>query len=93
MRKNLLKGLIIAAFCFSIVTSVSAQCAVEAYFSPYDNVETVVVDNLSKAKTSIHCSLYGITNLKITDTLKSQAKQGLMSSYVWTRLSGGTDGM
>jgi len=46
-----------------------AQCRVEAYFSPYDDIEMVVLDGLSDARESVKCSLYGITNEDITETL------------------------
>jgi phosphatidylserine/phosphatidylglycerophosphate/cardiolipin synthase-like enzyme len=57
--------------------SAFAQCNVEAYFSPYDDVETVVVDRLSGAQETINCSLYGITNAKITQTLIDKMSEGV----------------
>jgi phosphatidylserine/phosphatidylglycerophosphate/cardiolipin synthase-like enzyme len=57
--------------------SAFAQCKVEAYFSPYDNVETVVVNRLDGAKEYVKCSLYGITNKKITETLIKKISEGV----------------
>ena len=67
MNKHVLKSFvltIITVLCFPFITQ--AQCTVEPYFSPYDNVEKVIVKRLSEAKDSIKCSLYGITNKRIT---------------------------
>jgi mitochondrial cardiolipin hydrolase len=64
-------------FFFLSVVTASAQCAVEAYFSPYDDAESIVLKRLSEAKETVHCSLYGITNPKITATLKTLISQGV----------------
>jgi phosphatidylserine/phosphatidylglycerophosphate/cardiolipin synthase-like enzyme len=65
------------ALLFLLAATASAQCVVEAYFSPYDNIEAQVVKRLSEAKETVHCSLYGITNVKITSTLKTLLDQGV----------------
>ncbi len=57
---------------FLVVASLSyADCIVQSFFSPYDNVEAVVINNIIMADSSIHCSLYGIENQKITDAMKA----------------------
>ena len=66
-----------AIFLFLFAGVASAQCVVQAYFSPYDDVESVVVKRLSDGQHTIHCSLYGITNVKITNTLKTLLNQGV----------------
>jgi|GEM_PF-1532012 len=43
----------------------------------YDDVEKVIVKRLSEAKDSIKCSLYGITNKRITETLINKKSEGL----------------
>ena len=78
MNKHVLKSFvltIIIVLCFPFITQ--AQCTVEPYFSPYDNVEKVIVKRLSEAKDSIKCSLYGITNKRITETLINKKSEGL----------------
>jgi len=52
-------------------------CTPAVYFSPYDNVETVVLRELGVAKKSIHASLYGIDNQQIADVLEAKAKAGV----------------
>lgn len=70
-------------FCIAVILffclpfCVHAECFVEAYFSPYDDIETLVIEKLSEAEKSIHCSLYGITNKKIK-TLIGRIEKGLM---------------
>lgn len=60
----------------STVSTMGKQCAVQAYFSPYDNIESLVVNRLSDAKETVNCSLYGITNRAITDSLIKLVKDG-----------------
>jgi phosphatidylserine/phosphatidylglycerophosphate/cardiolipin synthase-like enzyme len=71
----------IFTICLTILTLLSgsalAQCNVEAYFSPYDNVETVVVNRFNGAEEYVKCSLYGITNKKITETLIKKMSEGV----------------
>jgi mitochondrial cardiolipin hydrolase len=50
---------------------------VEAYFSPYDDIHSAVVDRLSEATTSVKCSLYGITNISVTKTFKGLVGKGV----------------
>jgi phosphatidylserine/phosphatidylglycerophosphate/cardiolipin synthase-like enzyme len=66
-----------AAFLFLFAGITSAQCVVQTYFSPYDNIEGIVINRLSGAQHSVHCSLYGITNVKITNTLKTLLDQSV----------------
>ncbi len=71
----------IAALCavllVALAATASAQCTVAAYFSPYDDVEVQVVQRLTEATTSVNCSLYGITNITITKTLKELLGKGV----------------
>ncbi|MGD0885238.1 MAG: phospholipase D-like domain-containing protein [Thermodesulfovibrionales bacterium] len=71
------KYFISIAFLFVASTALAGDCSVTSYFSPYDNVEDVVVEHLSNAQTSIHCSLYGITNPNITSTLIDKIGAGV----------------
>lgn len=68
---------ILIAMSLLAVSFVQAQCAVDAHFSPQDNVEDIVVQRLSDASESVKCSLYGITNKRITATLIKKKKAGL----------------
>ena len=77
-HKNLARSILITAGAIFLTAGiVRAQCVVESFFSPYDNVEKVIVKRLSEAKESIQCSLYGVTNRKITDTLKKKIGAGV----------------
>lgn len=47
----------------------STGCSLESYFSPVDNIENIIVSNIKNSKVSIQCSLYGISNYAIVDSL------------------------
>ena len=77
MRPNVVTIIITMMFTFFVSATSSAQCRIESYFSPYDNIESMIVKRLSEAKESINCSLYGITNRKITAALIDKASNGI----------------
>jgi len=78
MNNTLLRSLIlIISLTLLFPVIIQAQCNVVPYFSPYENIENVVVMRLSEAKESIKCSLYGITNKRITETLIKKKSEGL----------------
>ena len=58
-------------------TAWAETCIVKSAFSPYDKVETIIDDYLRTAKTSLHGSLFGIANEKLTTTLVEKAKSGV----------------
>lgn len=64
-------------FIFVLLTSNTYACDIQAYFSPKDNIEQVILDDLSKAKKSVHLSLYGITNQPLADKLIELQKAGV----------------
>jgi len=70
-------AMLCAVLLVALTATASAQCTVEAYFSPYDDIQTVVVQRLSEATTSVNCSLYGISNISITKTLKELLDKGV----------------
>ena len=59
------------------VSSRGEQCMISSYFSPFDNIEDVVSGLLEAAKTSVHCSLYGITNVRLTADLIALKAKGV----------------
>lgn len=72
------KKIIISAILILCLTSSAyAECTIEAYFSPYEDIEGLVVDELKVAGESIHCSLYGITNSRITEVLINRVSSGV----------------
>lgn len=75
MRKIAL--IFIICCLISVQAFATDNCTVETWFSPYDNVEEVILSNLDAAQSDIVCSLYGITNVRITEALKFKQKQGL----------------
>lgn len=66
-------------FYFSLAFAQENQstCIVSSYFSPYDNIENVIHAQLITASTSVHCSLYGITNKRLADDLVALKRRGL----------------
>ena len=74
MAKKLIISIILI-LCFT--SSAYAECTVAAYFSPYEDIEGLVVDELKVAGESIHCSLYGITNSRITEVLINRVSRGI----------------
>lgn len=62
---------------FSLTSFAHAECKVEAYFSPYEDIEGLIVDKLKGAGGSIRCSLYGITNIRITEVLIDRVSSGV----------------
>ena len=78
MIKTAIKAITICSLLILFTSTISsAQCRIESYFSPYDNIESLIVKRLSEAKESINCSLYGITNRKITAALIDKASNGV----------------
>lgn len=51
-------------------------CEVQPLFSPYDKVDDAVHTKLTQASQSVHCSLYGITNLRLASDLIDAKKRG-----------------
>jgi phosphatidylserine/phosphatidylglycerophosphate/cardiolipin synthase-like enzyme len=45
-------------------------------FSPYDKVDDAIHAQLTQANKSVHCSLYGITNLRLANDLIAAKKRG-----------------
>lgn len=67
-------------FTFSrwFVLSVSTvwACEVQPLFSPYDKVDEAIHVQLKQASRTVHCSLYGITNLRLANDLIAAKKRG-----------------
>src|SRR5437016_14483284 len=61
-------------FLFSISTVWA--CEVQPLFSPYDKVDGAIHIQLERASKSVHCSLYGITNLRLANDLIAAKKRG-----------------
>src|SRR5438128_8375026 len=59
-----------------LVVSTGWACEVHPLFSPYDNVENAIHAQLEQSSKSIHCSLYGITNLRLANDLIAAKKRG-----------------
>ena len=57
------------------VKNPSAQ--LEVYFSPTEDVQSKLISELQKAKETIDCSLYGITQEDIANTLIEKDKSGV----------------
>lgn len=74
MTKKIIIGAILILY---LTSSVYAECTVEAYFSPYEDIEGLIVDKLKVAGGTIRCSLYGITNSRITEVLINRVSSGV----------------
>jgi phosphatidylserine/phosphatidylglycerophosphate/cardiolipin synthase-like enzyme len=66
-------------FTFWFVLSVSTiwACEVQPLFSPYDKIDDAIHAQLGQATQSIHCSLFGITNLRLTNDLIAAKQRGV----------------
>lgn len=59
-----------------MVSSVIMPSAPIALFSPYDDVEGAIHTELQKVGSSVHCSLYGISNKTLAGDLEALAQAG-----------------
>ncbi len=66
----------ILMFWFVLAVSTAWACEVQPLFSPYDKVDDAIHAQLEKANQSVHCSLYGITNLRLADDLIAAKQRG-----------------
>jgi phosphatidylserine/phosphatidylglycerophosphate/cardiolipin synthase-like enzyme len=55
----------------------ASTCEVSSSFSPFYNIEEVIHQELTKAKKSVHCSLYGISNPRLVQDLIDREKAGV----------------
>jgi len=51
-------------------------CEVQPLFSPYDKIDDAIHTQLTQSRKSVHCSLYGITNLRLANDLIAAKKRG-----------------
>jgi len=61
---------------FVLSVSTTWACEVQPLFSPYDKVDDAIHAQLERASKSVHCSLYGITNLRLANDLIAAKKRG-----------------
>src|SRR3989454_9722096 len=61
---------------FVLAVSTAWACEVRPLFSPYDKVDDAIHAQLERASKSVHCSLYGITNLRLANDLIAAKKRG-----------------
>src|SRR5712692_899669 len=61
---------------FVLAVSTVWACEVQPLFSPYDKVDDAIHAQLGQASKSVHCSLYGITNLRLANDLVAAKKRG-----------------
>lgn len=52
-------------------------CRIAGYFSPSDDIESVIAEELAKAQQTVLCSLYGISNKVITSGLLALLDRGV----------------
>src|SRR5712691_2514416 len=67
---------LIFTFWFMLAVSTVWACEVQPLFSPYDKVDDAIHTKLEQAGKSVHCSLYGITNLRLANDLIAAKKRG-----------------
>ena len=56
---------------------VAYACAVQSFYSPADDVESVILAELSQAMKSIHVAAYALTDSEIADRLIELHKRGV----------------
>src|SRR2546427_768792 len=61
---------------FVLAVATVWACEVQPLFSPYDKVDDAIHAKLVQANKSVHCSLYGITNLRLANDLIAAKKRG-----------------
>src|SRR2546426_9663542 len=61
---------------FVLAVSTTWACEIQPLFSPYDKVDDAIPAQLVQASQSVHCSLYGITNLRLANDLIAAKKRG-----------------
>ncbi len=61
---------------FLLAVSTAWACEVQPLFSPYDKVDDAIQAQLEESRKSVHCSLYGITNLRLANDLIAAKKRG-----------------
>src|SRR5438309_2826596 len=61
---------------FVVAVSTVWACEVQPLFSPYDKVDDAIHTQLAQASKSVHCSLYGITNLRLANDLIAAKERG-----------------
>ena len=61
---------------FVLAVSTAWACEVRPLFSPYDKVDDAIHAQLERASKSVHCSLYGITILRLANDLIAAKKRG-----------------
>ena len=67
---------IILTLWFVLAASTVWACQVQPLFSPYDHVEEAIHVQLERASTSVHCSLYGISNQRLASDLIAAKQRG-----------------
>ena len=55
----------------------SFACSTQTYYSPADDVESVILSELAQAKKSIHVAAYALTDSEIADRLIELHKRGV----------------
>src|SRR5207245_9939016 len=67
---------LIFTFWFMLAVSTVWACEVQPLFSPYDKVDDAIQAQLEQSRKSVHCSLYGIANLRLANDLIAAKKRG-----------------
>lgn len=75
-----MKKILIAVFlliAIPVYAQQPATCEMTAYFSPWDDVIVPIHKVLMEARSSVYCSLYGITNRYLADDLITLSQRGV----------------
>ena len=67
---------IIFTLWFGLAVATAWACEVQPLFSPYDKVDDSIQAQLEQSRKSVHCSLYGITNLRLANDLIAAKQRG-----------------
>src|SRR2546427_10435526 len=67
---------LIFTFWFMLAVSTVWACEVQPLFSPYDKVDDAIQAQLEQSRQSVHCSLYGITHLRLANDLIAAKQRG-----------------
>lgn len=58
-------------------TAWADTCDIASFFSPFDDVEEVIHQELTKTKRTVHCSLFGISNPRLVQDLINLKQSGV----------------
>ncbi len=73
----LLRHLLASILCTIVIMTTPLMPKTEVYFSPDDNVESILIARINNAQEKIHAAVFMFTNSTIADALIAAKKRGI----------------